>query len=304
MTYPLMVKILCGISYRMETGFPKTFFGRTIVVSDSNAKEPAPPRVVQVCLLPSEDLPLVDIWLVVDIVRASTVVVTFFDQGGRLIVPVETVEEARSLHKELGGDWLLMGERNALPPEGFDVGNSPRELLGGIPARYAGAVMTTSNGTKAWLRAFDQGRPVLCASARNASAVVEEAMKRAESIGIICAGKDGRAAMDDTTCAGLLVSEILERSPNSLLDDGARIASSLWSFFSADLSKGVKSASHMKELFRLGLEPDVDFCSERDRSRVVPEMTFFEGRPAFVRGKGKTGTDKKRRAAIEPPCEG
>ena len=287
MTYPLMIKILCGISYRMETGFPKTFSQGTIVVSDSNAKEPAPPRVVHVCLLPSEDLPFVDVWLVVDIVRASTVVITFFDQGGRLIVPVETVEEARSLRKELGRDWLLMGERNALPPEGFDVGNSPRELLGGIPARYAGAVMTTSNGTRAWLRAFEEGRPVFCASARNASAVVEEAMKRAESIGILCAGKDGRAAVDDTICAGLLVSEILQRSPGAVLDDGARIAVSLWKFFGADLSKGVKSASHMEELIRLGLEPDVDFCCEKDKSYMVPEMAVLGSRPAFLCGNGK-----------------
>jgi phosphosulfolactate phosphohydrolase-like enzyme len=45
-------------------------------------------------------------------------------------------------------------------------------------------------------------------------------------------------------------------------------------------------ASHMEMLKRLGMEADVDFCCERDRSRVVPEMSIYKGHPAFFAGKG------------------
>lgn len=244
-------------------------------------------KKVHVCLSPLEDLPAVDVWLVVDIIRASSVVVTFFDEGGRVLIPVETLEQARSFKKEAGEGWLLMGERGALPPEGFDLGNSPRDLLGGVPRKYEGAVMTTSNGTRAWLKAFSQGGRVLCASARNAAAAAKAALNGCTSTGILCAGKDGRVAMDDAACAGLLVSDLLRQRPDILLDDGARIVLALWESLEGDLAKGVRMASHMEMLKRLGMEADVDFCCERDRSRVVPEMSIYKGRPAFFAGKGE-----------------
>ncbi|MGC9372613.1 MAG: 2-phosphosulfolactate phosphatase [Thermovirgaceae bacterium] len=244
-------------------------------------------KTVQVCLSPLEELPEVDVWLVVDIIRASSVVVTFFDEGGQVVVPAETLEQARSFRREAGAGWLLMGERNAVPPEGFDLGNSPRDLLGGIPRKYEGAVMTTSNGTRAWLKAFSRGGRVLCAAARNAVAAAKAAVSGCASTGVLCAGKDGRAAMDDAVCAGLLVAEFLRQSPDILLDDGAKIALALWESLGGDLAKGVRMASHMGMLKRLGMEADVDFCCERDTSRVVPEMSIHRGRPAFFAGKGE-----------------
>jgi len=240
---------------------------------------------VHVCLSPLEDLPVVDIWLVVDIIRASSVVVTFFDEGGRVLVPVDSVEKARLVREKMGPHWLLMGERDAVPPEGFDLGNSPRDLLGGIPKKYAGAVMTTSNGTRAWIRAWKTGHPVLCAGARNAAAAIERALDGGTIIGILCAGREGRTAMDDTACAGLLVSRILSKKKGFFTDDGAKIALALWETLKEDLGKGVRMASHMEKLRKLGMEDDVDFCCERDRSRIVPEMSEFKGYPAFFSGK-------------------
>jgi 2-phosphosulfolactate phosphatase len=243
------------------------------------------PGKVHVCLSPLEDLPPVDVWLVVDIIRASSVVVTFFDEGGRVLVPVESVERARAVRKKMGPGWLLMGERDAVPPEGFDLGNSPRALLGGIPKEYSGAVMTTSNGTRAWIRACKTGHPVLCAGACNASAAVEKALDGGNAIGILCAGREGRAAMDDTACAGLLVSLILSKKKGFFTDDGAKIALALWETLKGDLEKGVRMASHMEKLKKLGMEDDVDFCCVRDRSCIVPEMSGFKGYPAFFSGK-------------------
>lgn len=244
-------------------------------------------KTVQVCFSPLEELPEVDVWLVVDIIRASSVVVTFFDEGGRVLIPVATLEQARSFRKEAGTGWLLMGERDALPPEGFDLGNSPRDLLGGIPRKYEGAVMTTSNGTRAWLKAFSRGGHVLCAAARNAAAAAEAALSGYVSTGVLCAGKDGRAAMDDAVCSGLLVAELLRQRPDIVLDDGARIALALWESLGGDLEKGVRMASHIGMLKRLGMEADVDFCCERDTSRMVPEMSIHRGHPAFFEGKGE-----------------
>ncbi|NMR95983.1 2-phosphosulfolactate phosphatase, partial [Vibrio parahaemolyticus] len=112
------------------------------------------------------------------------------------------VEEAYSLKSELGGKWLLMGERKSLPPPGFDCGNSPIELLRYNLRDFHGAIMTTTNGTKALLRAAASSGIVFVGCSRNATAVVEAALESGNKIGILCAGRFNRAMIDDTACAG------------------------------------------------------------------------------------------------------
>ncbi len=58
------------------------------------------------------------------------------------------VEEARELAGRLGDGSILAGERKCVRPEGFDLGNSPRDLDGGTPLG-ASLVLTTTNGTRA-----------------------------------------------------------------------------------------------------------------------------------------------------------
>ncbi|MBQ9595499.1 MAG: 2-phosphosulfolactate phosphatase, partial [Synergistaceae bacterium] len=76
-------------------------------------------------------LPLADVWLVIDVLRATTVMTRWFELGGRELYPVKSPDEARKLVQEIrerGSSPLLMGEVNGIPPEGFDLGNSPIEL--------------------------------------------------------------------------------------------------------------------------------------------------------------------------------
>lgn len=61
--------------------------------------------------------------IVVDVLRASSSIVTLFDRGCRTVIPVGSVAEARRLARQHG--YMLVGERNGLAPPGFDFGNSP-----------------------------------------------------------------------------------------------------------------------------------------------------------------------------------
>src|SRR5439155_1754802 len=65
--------------------------------------------------------------LVVDVLRASTCIVTALANGCAAIVPVATPEEARA---RLAGlpEALVAGERRGEPRQGFDLGNSPLEF--------------------------------------------------------------------------------------------------------------------------------------------------------------------------------
>ena len=236
---------------------------------------------LHVLLSPHEPLPVADVWLVVDILRATTTITTFFERGGRLLMPVCTVEEARALQAE-DPSRLLMGERNALPPEGFDMGNSPRELERERLRNSPQAVMTTTNGTLALARVASEGVPVLAACARNAGAVVGKALSLGERIGILCAGRYGRQALDDTACAGLLADFFRGFAPAIALDDSSRLALTYWREGEGNLEFLVRQAAHAGILDEAGLGGDIPFCCAVDQTGIVPILGNFRGRSAFL----------------------
>ena len=235
---------------------------------------------LDVVLSPREPLPEADCWLVVDLLRASTTIVTFFERGGLCLMPLADLDEALALRPSLPGRWLLMGERNALPPEGFDLGNSPLELSSVDLTAFDGAVMTTTNGTQALLAAASRGGLVQVACARNAGAAASFAAAH-ERVAIVCAGLEGRSALDDTACAGLLVERLLALRSWELAD-GARMALAL--FRSAPLSDLVDASCHGRRLGALGLEADRAYCCEVDLSDQQVRLVRAGDRALLVAG--------------------
>lgn len=232
------------------------------------------PVQVEVVLSHSEHLPAVDVWLVVDILRATTVMVRWFEVGGSELYPADSVENASRLAERLrreGSTPLLMGEQNAIAPQGFDLGNSPLDIKEDLTQKYTCAVMATTNGTKAILKAASTGTPVLVASARNASAVLDLALSKGRRIGIFCSGRKGRPAWDDTLCAGLLTSCLADVFPDIHLADSARLACLTWRS-SGDFRSSLRSADHAVFLDRIGFGNDISAAAEIDVARVVPEL--------------------------------
>ena len=62
-------------------------------------------------LVPSETMDTHDCRLVVDLLRASTQMTTFFEYGGSKLIPCADSDEAFRMKAEAGPGWMLMGER-------------------------------------------------------------------------------------------------------------------------------------------------------------------------------------------------
>ena len=104
--------------------------------------------------------------LVIDLLRATTTIITALENGARAVLPAGSASDALALAQNLEReDVLLAGERNAFPIEGFALGNSPLEM---VPETVGGKtlVMATTNGTPALLAA-EAGRPVMLGAAVN-----------------------------------------------------------------------------------------------------------------------------------------
>ncbi len=241
--------------------------------------------IFDVAFLPDEKLKEHDCRLVVDLLRASTQITTFFDIGGEVLLPVTEVDEALELREALGSDWKLMGERGGVIIPGFDFGNSPLELSNGGGAQHA--IITTSNGTKAIMKAAHDCTEVRVACVRNAEAAAWEALCAGTKIGIIAAGRNGEFSIEDTVCAGMLVEKMLALAPSNGADemeltDGAIAAMALWHHLGGDISSVIMESEHGRILQGLGFTDDIFFCCELDATATIPKLTYFNGTPALI----------------------
>jgi 2-phosphosulfolactate phosphatase len=206
--------------------------------------------------------------LVIDVLRASTTIVTALGNGAACVLPVATVEEARARKAALGAEAILAGERNSDPPEGFDLGNSPLEFT---PDRVRGRaiVLTTSNGTRA-LAAAGGAAAVGVAALVNAGAAAAWARRQGHDIVLVCSGELGTPSLEDEACAGALVARLAAGAPDAALTPAAEAALDLWRRYDKDPAALAGDAPHARGLARKGRAADVAFCLTLDASAVVP----------------------------------
>jgi 2-phosphosulfolactate phosphatase len=209
--------------------------------------------------------------VVVDVIRASTTLVTLVERGASRIYIASGIAAARAGAGRVTGA-VMAGEQDAVAPPGFDYVNSPVEAS---RARVEGrpVIFATTNGTAA-NQAVHRLGPVLIGALRNARAVAAEAVAAAGESGcdltIVCAGREGSFGLDDAYCAGALVERILPIVKAELTDaaDGAlRLRRS-----AADALELFRQTAAGQNVIRRGLGPDVDFCAEVDVSPAVPRL--------------------------------
>jgi 2-phosphosulfolactate phosphatase len=210
--------------------------------------------------------------IVIDALRATTTVITALANGAKAVIPAATSDEAIRLASNLEkGGVLLAGERRSLKIEGFDLGNSPREMT---PEVVGGKtiVLATTNGTPA-LVAAQGSEPVLVGAAVNFTALTERARGLLEERGelaILCSGRERQFALEDAYTAGR-ITKALKRGKRKLeLNDAAVAALALIGGYD-DWAEAFGASAAARQLVEADLEEDVAFCAKPDRFGVVPQ---------------------------------
>ncbi|HEX9886251.1 MAG TPA: 2-phosphosulfolactate phosphatase [Longimicrobiales bacterium] len=208
--------------------------------------------------------------VVIDVLRATSCVVEALANGARAVYPASEPEDALRLISSLGReDTLLCGERQGRMIEGFDLGNSPAEFSA---ERVGGKrlVMSTTNGTRALLTVM--GAPsVLAASFLNLGAVVNALGGEDDAI-LVCAGRQGRFALEDALCAGRILAALESRREEGLsLNDAGRAARVLADAHEIS-AEVLRTTAGGQALVEIGLAEDLVLCAEVDRRAIVPEM--------------------------------
>lgn len=226
---------------------------------------------INVALLPDLVADTDSVFAVVDVLRASSAIVTLLERGVPAVIPAASVEEARQL-RERFPDSFLCGERDSLPPPGFDYGNSPTEFAAREPNGRP-AILTTSNGTRVLAR-LAAAPAVLVGALLNREAAARTmlalAMEHVRDATVVCAAEATSVSLEDALGAGAIVEAALRLEESLQPTDAALLARDAFLARRDDLRDALASTRHGADLITAGFSADIDYCARLDVSPVVP----------------------------------
>ena len=209
--------------------------------------------------------------VVIDVLRATTTIINALNNGAKEIIPVASVEFAVKVSGGMfGGLTLLGGERNTKKIEGFALGNSPQEYTPEI-VNGKSIILYTTNGTKALVKA-KFSKYLFAASFSNLSTVAEHLFSLNQDVELLCAGRNNSFSLEDSICAGKMLTEIIKFKEDLELTDTAKACVVLSKSFGRNLFKTLRDTEHGKLLIENGFEDDIKFCSKINNANSIPSF--------------------------------
>ncbi|MFD2786517.1 2-phosphosulfolactate phosphatase [Hymenobacter rubripertinctus] len=232
---------------------------------------------LDICFSP-ELLPLFDlkgkVAVVVDVLRATSSIVTALAAGVTHMMPFSELAECRAMAAQ---GYLTAAERDGRQAEGVDLGNSPFGYLDGVVAVQGRAVaITTTNGTRA-LHLAAAADEILVGAFLNLGAVADYLRQLNQDVVVVCAGWKGHFCLEDTLFGGALAARLAaEGGFDTTSSDATLAALDLWAAAAPDLSGYLLRSAHVRRLNSLEAHQDMEFCIRQDQYDLVP--VFRNGR--------------------------
>ncbi len=148
--------------------------------------------------------------IIVDVFRAATLEAYLLQRNAVHIIPVSTVEEAFNL-KRANKDYILVGEEQGISIEGFDNGNSPKEI---VHADFTDKVIVhrSSQGTQGLINAKGADEIIFGSFTVTASIVKYIRARKPQDVSIVA--MDGKESEDDVF-AKFLKERLLGKKPDA-----------------------------------------------------------------------------------------
>lgn len=222
--------------------------------------------------------------IAIDVLRATTTMMYAFNgfdnndinnlKGVKEIIPAKDIETAYEIYKTVDQEnYLLAGERDGFPPEGFHFGNSPYEFISN-KIQGKSLVMATTNGTKT-LNLLKNCKNILVGSFLNAFAVARECIELNQDIVIACAGRSDISGLEDIICGGLIglhINDLAKEKYRKVeLSDGIKIAMRTYNSY-PDVLSIIRDSDHAEYLIERGLEKDLLPASYKNKFYFVPYL--------------------------------
>lgn len=209
--------------------------------------------------------------VVIDVLRASSTIVTALMNGADAVIPVADMGEASKIAMNVDSEnYLLCGEKDGVMIDGYDLGNSPFEYTKEVVANKK-LIFNTTNGTKAIKKTF--GSSDVCVAAfLNVSAVVEFLKNQDTDIVLVCAGWKGRLAFEDILLAGNIIYMLSNGKLPDKARDGVRVAFTLFETYKDNIASIIHQSNHAERLKALIGSDDIEYCCQTDITDVLPYL--------------------------------
>lgn len=207
---------------------------------------------------------------VIDVLRCTTCISAALMAGARGVIPTPGPGEAVDMWTKIGHDMaILAGERQGIKIENFQLGNSPLEFTADVVAGKH-VVMTTSNGTAAFLQAAGAALTLSC-SLTNISRVVERIAAEKRDLVITCAGRSGQFSIEDTICGGMLLHLLsTDKKLKLTINDAGSLALLLYRSNMRAVKQTIAQGEHGRYLTQIGFATDVAAAAVTDSMPVLP----------------------------------
>ena len=205
--------------------------------------------------------------VVTDILRASSAIVTAFMNGVEKIIPVGTLEEAKS-YKDQG--FMVAAERDGIVRDFADFGNSPYNFTA---ERVKGSqiVYSTTNGTNA-INLASSGKQVLIGAYLNITALADHIKESGRDLLVLCAGWKNKFNLEDTLFAGALSKMVLEDQHFYTICDATLGAMDLYEAAETNMMAYIEKVAQRYRLKKNKLDDVIGYCHEFDLTRLVPVL--------------------------------
>jgi 2-phosphosulfolactate phosphatase len=193
--------------------------------------------------------------VIIDVFRAFSVACYAFDSGAVQYIAVGEPEEAFKL-KERYPDAILVGERNERKIAGFDLGNSPTEILQ-HNLKGKTIIHTTTAGTQGLLNA-QNASVVITGSLVNAAAIVRYINSSLqEKVSLVAMGYRAEVSADEDILCARIISDRLNNKDQDYKNEISGLK--------------ISSGSRFFNPLNLEFSPPTDFflCTMLDRFNFV-----------------------------------
>ena len=216
---------------------------------------------------------------VIDVLFATTTIVTALRAGATAVFPAEDQHEARRIAAPMEGPFHIAGEDHLAAIDGF-ASPLPLELTRSEDFAGKPLIYSTTNGTVA-LRHSRGADAVYATALVNAQATLDHALAShpGKPLVIVCAGSAGALNLEDFIAAGCLVDKLAGRfDPRRDLSDTALAA---WATYRAsDTSSAIAASRIGRIVCGVGSEHEVrhsatidciDLVALLDGGRIVSQ---------------------------------
>jgi len=205
--------------------------------------------------------------IIIDILRTSSTIISAFANGCKNIIPAETVGQAKTIKSHFA-EALLVGDRYYKKIPGFDLSNSPTEMLD-AELKNRTIILTTSNGIRGIQKA-EKGANVLIGGFLNGEACVKQMLKQKNDLVLLLVGDKNNFVIEDGLAAGFYIDLIKKTCSVENINDFGVAMYGMYKYFENQILTIIKNTETAKKLIQNGHEKDIDFAVQTNILDICP----------------------------------